>query len=142
VLSVEARPRDAWEQESERAGKLTFDATITTFLNQRDELVVTVRSVRVVTEARPVNAVGGPVMTPARGWEIPREAGISRQPSMPPPPPLAPRARASASNLVMNRAEFHSVHPRLSTAGVMDCVWDRRVYVTWDRNGTIQGGPG
>jgi acyl dehydratase len=50
VLTVEARPGKTWEKESKRAGKLTFDETITTFRNQRDELVVTVRSVRVVTE--------------------------------------------------------------------------------------------
>jgi acyl dehydratase len=50
VLSVEALPGETWEKQSKRAGKLTFDETITTFRNQRDELVVTVRSVRVVTE--------------------------------------------------------------------------------------------
>jgi acyl dehydratase len=50
VLKVEAHPGKTWEKESKRAGKLTFDETITTFRNERDEPVVTVRSVRVVTE--------------------------------------------------------------------------------------------
>jgi hypothetical protein len=50
VLKVDAHPGETWQKESKRAGKLTFDETITTFRNERDEPVVTVRSVRVVTE--------------------------------------------------------------------------------------------
>lgn len=50
VLTAETEPGATWEKESKRAGKLTFDEAITRFRNQRGELVVTARRVRVVTE--------------------------------------------------------------------------------------------
>jgi len=53
VLTVEREAGKTWEKHSARAGTLRFSEEITRFVNQRGELAVTARRVRVVTE-RPV----------------------------------------------------------------------------------------
>ena len=53
MLTVKSKPGKTWERESRRAGKLTFRERITEYRDQKDELVVTARSVGVTTE-RPV----------------------------------------------------------------------------------------
>ena len=50
MLTATHRPGKSWEKESKRAGKLKFSETITEYRNQKGELVVTARSVGVVTE--------------------------------------------------------------------------------------------
>ena len=53
VLRAETRPGKTWEKEGRRAGKLVFSETITDYLDQNDELVITARSVGVRTERAP-----------------------------------------------------------------------------------------
>ncbi len=50
VLSAETKPGEGWEKESKRAGVLKFSESITEYRDQNGELVVTARSVGVVTE--------------------------------------------------------------------------------------------
>jgi hypothetical protein len=50
VLSVTTRPGRRWEKQGRRAGKLVFSETITEYRDQSGELVVTARSVGVMTE--------------------------------------------------------------------------------------------
>ena len=50
VLSAETKPGESWEKESKRAGVLKFSESITEYRDQDGELVVTARSVGVVTE--------------------------------------------------------------------------------------------
>jgi acyl dehydratase len=50
VLTAAAEPGATWQKESKRAGKLSFEEEIIKFRNQRGELVVTARRVRVITE--------------------------------------------------------------------------------------------
>ena len=50
VLSAETKPGESWEKESKRAGVLKFNESITEYRDQDGELVVTARSVGVVTE--------------------------------------------------------------------------------------------
>jgi acyl dehydratase len=50
VLSAVNTPGDSWEKESKRAGVLKFNESITEYRDQDGELVVTARSVGVVTE--------------------------------------------------------------------------------------------
>lgn len=50
VLSVESREGESWTKESKRAGVLKFSETIIEYRDQSGELVVTARSVGVVTE--------------------------------------------------------------------------------------------
>ena len=54
LLSVETKPGKSWEKQSKRAGKLSFAESITEYRDQNGELVITARSVSVVTE-RPVD---------------------------------------------------------------------------------------
>ena len=54
VLTVEIRQGEVWEKVSKRAGKLTFRERIAEHRDQNGELVLTVRSVSVITE-RPVD---------------------------------------------------------------------------------------
>lgn len=56
VLSAAAKPGDKWEKEG-RSGKLRFTETITEYRTPEGELVVTARSVGVMTE-RPVPKEG------------------------------------------------------------------------------------
>jgi acyl dehydratase len=55
VLTTRTRRGESWEKEGRRAGKLVFTETITEYLDQHGELVVTARSVGVRTE-RPVDS--------------------------------------------------------------------------------------
>jgi hypothetical protein len=50
VLSAVNTPGDSWEKESKRAGVLKFNESITEYRDQNGELVITARSVGVVTE--------------------------------------------------------------------------------------------
>ena len=50
VLSGETKPGESWEKESKRAGVLKFSESITEYRDQNGDLVVTARSVGVVTE--------------------------------------------------------------------------------------------
>ena len=50
VLHAVSKPGKSWEREGRRAGKLTFNESITEYYDQNDELVVTARSVGVRTE--------------------------------------------------------------------------------------------
>ena len=50
VLRVERSAGRTWEKDSKRAGRLKFSEEITRFVNQRGELAVTARRVRVITE--------------------------------------------------------------------------------------------
>ncbi|MCA2292832.1 MaoC family dehydratase N-terminal domain-containing protein [Mycobacterium timonense] len=50
VLTVSREPGKTWEKSSARGGKLKFSEEITRFVNQRGELAVTARRVRVITE--------------------------------------------------------------------------------------------
>ncbi len=56
VLSTAARPGERWEKQG-RSGKLVFSESITEYRDQNGELVVTARSVGVMTE-RPVTQEG------------------------------------------------------------------------------------
>ncbi len=56
VLSANVRPGKRWEKEG-RSGKLVFSESITEYRDERGELVVTARSVGVMTE-RPVTGEG------------------------------------------------------------------------------------
>ncbi len=55
VLTVEVRDGESWERESKRAGKLLFSERIKEYRDQNGELVITARSVGVMTE-RPVES--------------------------------------------------------------------------------------
>jgi len=55
ILTVEVRDGETWERESKRAGKLLFSEKIKEYRDQNGELVITARSVGVVTE-RPVES--------------------------------------------------------------------------------------
>ena len=50
ILTAETKPGESWEKESKRAGVLKFTESITEYRDQGGELVVTARSVGVVTE--------------------------------------------------------------------------------------------
>lgn len=50
VLSATVRPGKQWEKQGRRAGKLTFTESITEYRDQDGNLVITARSVGVVTE--------------------------------------------------------------------------------------------
>ena len=50
VLHAKVSAGKTWEREGRRGGKLTFSETITEYLDQNEELVVTARSVGVRTE--------------------------------------------------------------------------------------------
>ena len=50
VLSVTVKPGKKWEKEGKRSGKLKFAETISEYRDQKGELVITARSVGVVTE--------------------------------------------------------------------------------------------
>lgn len=53
VLTAETKPGKTWEKEGRRGGKLVFSESITEYRDQNDELVITARSVGVVTEKAP-----------------------------------------------------------------------------------------
>ena len=53
VLTATVKPGRRWEKEGRRSGKLSFSETITEYRDQGGELVVTARSVGVMT-SRPV----------------------------------------------------------------------------------------
>ena len=53
VLKAEVKPGNKWEKQGRRGGKLIFSETVTEYRNQNDELVVTARSIGVVTEKAP-----------------------------------------------------------------------------------------
>lgn len=50
VLTAETKPGENWVKQSKRAGTLKFSETITEYRDQNGELVVTARSVGVMTE--------------------------------------------------------------------------------------------
>jgi len=50
VLSAATRPGETWEKQGRRAGKLTFSESVTEYRDQNGDLVITARSVSVVTE--------------------------------------------------------------------------------------------
>ena len=50
VLSAATQAGKSWEKQGRRAGKLIFSETITEYRDQNGELVVTARSVSVITE--------------------------------------------------------------------------------------------
>jgi hypothetical protein len=50
VLSATTRPGNRWEKQGRRAGKLIFSESITEYRDQDGQLVVTARSVGVMTE--------------------------------------------------------------------------------------------
>lgn len=50
VLMATSKPGKTWEKEGRRAGKLKFSEMITEYRDQKGELVVTARSVGVITE--------------------------------------------------------------------------------------------
>ena len=50
TLTPQVSEGEKWEKESKRAGLLKFSESITKYFNQNDELVITARSVGVVTE--------------------------------------------------------------------------------------------
>ncbi|MGA3119095.1 MAG: MaoC family dehydratase N-terminal domain-containing protein [Syntrophobacteraceae bacterium] len=50
VLSATEKPGKKWEKEGKRSGKLIFSETITEYRDQKGELVITARSVAVITE--------------------------------------------------------------------------------------------
>ena len=49
-MTPEVTEGEKWEKESKRAGLLKFSENITKYFNQDNELVITARSVGVVTE--------------------------------------------------------------------------------------------
>ncbi|MBN1614073.1 MAG: MaoC family dehydratase N-terminal domain-containing protein [Deltaproteobacteria bacterium] len=53
VLKAETRPGKTWEKEGKRGGKLKFSENITEYRDQNNELVITARSVGVMTEKAP-----------------------------------------------------------------------------------------
>jgi hypothetical protein len=53
VLKAETKPGKAWEKEGRRGGKLIFSESITEYRDQDGELVITAKSVGVVTEKAP-----------------------------------------------------------------------------------------
>lgn len=50
VLTATVSPGKKWEKEGKRSGKLKFSESITEYRDQKGELVITARSVGVVTE--------------------------------------------------------------------------------------------
>jgi acyl dehydratase len=50
VLSATTQPGKTWEKQGRRAGKLKFSESITEYRDQNGDLVITARSVSVVTE--------------------------------------------------------------------------------------------
>jgi len=50
VLKATVKPGKTWEKEGKRSGKLKFTETITEYRDQNYELVITARSVTVITE--------------------------------------------------------------------------------------------
>lgn len=50
VLSATTKPGDSWEKQGRRGGKLMFSESITEYLDQDGELVITARSIGVQTE--------------------------------------------------------------------------------------------
>lgn len=50
VLSATTKQGETWEKQGRRAGKLTFNETITEYRDQNGDLVITARSVGVITE--------------------------------------------------------------------------------------------
>ncbi len=50
VLKATVKPGKTWEKEGKRSGKLMFSETITEYRDQKGELVITARSVGVITE--------------------------------------------------------------------------------------------
>ena len=50
VLTAVVSPGKSWEKQGRRGGKLTFRETVTEYHDQRGELVVTARSIGVLTE--------------------------------------------------------------------------------------------
>ncbi|MBF0276669.1 MAG: MaoC family dehydratase N-terminal domain-containing protein [SAR324 cluster bacterium] len=59
VLKAETMPGKCWEKQGRRGGKLTFTEQITEYRDQKEELVVTVRSVTVKTERPAEKAATG-----------------------------------------------------------------------------------
>jgi hypothetical protein len=53
VLKAATKPGKTWEKQGRRGGKLVFRETVTEYRDQHDQLVVTARSVSVVTEKAP-----------------------------------------------------------------------------------------
>jgi len=53
VLKAETKPGETWEKEGRRGGKLIFSESITEYRDQDGELVITAKSVGVVTEKAP-----------------------------------------------------------------------------------------
>ena len=53
VLKAAVKPGETWEKQGRRGGKLIFSETVTEYRNQNDELVVTARSIGVMTEKAP-----------------------------------------------------------------------------------------
>ena len=53
VLQATVKPGNKWEKQGKRGGKLIFSETVTEYRNQKNELVVTARSIGVVTEKAP-----------------------------------------------------------------------------------------
>jgi hypothetical protein len=49
VLTVERSPGRTWEKQSARSGTLYFEEEITRYTNQRGELAVVAKRVRVIT---------------------------------------------------------------------------------------------
>jgi len=56
VLKGVTKPGKSWEKVGKRSGKLTFNETITEYYDQDGKLVITARSVGVVTERAPDQA--------------------------------------------------------------------------------------
>ena len=50
VLTAKSRPGETWEREGRRAGKLTFNETITEYYDEESELVMVATAVSVHTE--------------------------------------------------------------------------------------------
>jgi acyl dehydratase len=50
VLTAKSEPGRTWEKESKRAGKLKFVERITTYTDQRGQVVITARSIGMTTE--------------------------------------------------------------------------------------------
>ena len=53
ILKAETKPGETWEKEGRRGGKLVFSESITEYRDQDGELVITAKSVGVVTEKAP-----------------------------------------------------------------------------------------
>lgn len=66
VLTATVTPGRRWEKEGRRAGKLLFSESVTEYRDQRGELVVTARSVGVMT-SRPVEQEAGQAASQEEG---------------------------------------------------------------------------